>query len=140
MICHIREGIPGAVYIGRASPRRGLPASIWGNPYKVSECGREAAVMMYAARILERPALVRALPSLRGKDLACWCRESSESSPRCHGDILVAMLDLFEDQALEEVVSLLGHPVIIMQRSGGTVRMLSFSDSLAMILNKAGLH
>jgi hypothetical protein len=75
-----------AVYIGRPSK--------WGNPfshlpdtlaaYRVAT--REEAIASYEAWIRTQPHLMRALPTLRGKDLACWCTPLA-----CHGDVLMRL-------------------------------------------------
>lgn len=66
---------PYDVYIGRPSK--------WGNPFSVVEYGREEAIGLYEAWLETKPALLAALPELRGKALGCWC------APRaCHGDVL----------------------------------------------------
>lgn len=90
------------VYIGRAvmrDPWR-LPASKWANPFKVSDYagGVAEVVALYAAHVRRTPALVAALPELRGKVLGCWCKPGP-----CHGDVLTAMAeDLREEE--EEVL------------------------------------
>ena len=72
------------VYIGRPSK--------WGNPFS-HKAGtlanflvdsQEAAVDRYREWILTQPALLAALPELKGKRLGCWCKPA-----KCHGDVLV---------------------------------------------------
>ena len=67
---------PFDVYIGRPSK--------WGNPYEIGRDGtREEVIAKYRTHFQSTPALLAALPELRGKTLGCWC------APRaCHGDIL----------------------------------------------------
>lgn len=77
------------VYIGRPSK--------WGNPFthianrktqaRFVVATREAAVAAYRDWIRTQPALLAALPELRGKTLGCWCHPKA-----CHGDVLVALL------------------------------------------------
>ena len=77
------------VYIGRPSP--------WGNPFshldntkaqfKVDT--REEAVAKYREYILQKPELLKLLPTLKGKILGCWCSPKS-----CHGDVLAELADL----------------------------------------------
>lgn len=89
----------GAVYVGRPT--------FWGNPhdwrnwrenaprdflptaYEVRHWCRERAVQAFLEDIKEGlcPELVRRLPELRGKDLACWCRLHEW----CHADILLKL-------------------------------------------------
>lgn len=76
------------IYIGRPSD--------WGNPFshrdgtlaqfKVGT--REEAVEAYREWILTKPELLKRLPELKGKILACWCKPLA-----CHGDILVELAD-----------------------------------------------
>lgn len=84
-----RQGEP-FVYIGRAMPRYGLPASKWANPYRIGpNCTREQAIKQYFEYLQRRPDLMDALPELRGKVLACWCKTSPDVP--CHGELLVSM-------------------------------------------------
>jgi hypothetical protein len=67
---------PGAVVVSR--PTR------WGNPFPVSEYGREEAVALFRQYLADQPELVEAARrELAGKDLACWC----EPGALCHADI-----------------------------------------------------
>jgi hypothetical protein len=74
------HGVPhGAVYIGRPSK--------WGNPFVIGRDGtRDEVIAKYQAYVLGKPALLAALPELRGKDLVCWCAPCA-----CHGDVLLAL-------------------------------------------------
>ena len=60
----------------------------YGNPYTVAEYGERLALFNYRNR-MEGLLLINpsALDDLRGKDLACWCPESS----KCHADILLEL-------------------------------------------------
>jgi hypothetical protein len=83
MVVHCQQE-PYDVYIGRAVPRRGMKASIWGNPFKIGKDGtREEVMSKYRAWLLENQQLLAKLPELRGKILGCWCAPEA-----CHGDIL----------------------------------------------------
>jgi hypothetical protein len=75
------------VYIGRAIPRSGLKASIWGNPFVIGKDGtRDEVIVKYRAWLLGNPELLEKLPELKGKVLGCW------SAPEaCHGDVLSEM-------------------------------------------------
>ena len=44
-VVHVNDNVPGAVYIGRAVPRRGIKASKWANPYKIGRDGTRADVI-----------------------------------------------------------------------------------------------
>jgi hypothetical protein len=122
-VVHVDDKVPGAVYIGRAMPRRGLKASKWANPYKIGAVltphdiplgfaypvgvmDRHDVLVMYAC-MLQSSTLLADLPDLRGHALACWCRHDGEpktNDTMCHGDILVAYLDLHTDDDLRALV------------------------------------
>lgn len=61
--------------------------SIWGNPFTIADCreagfrGTDAELAAARKRILDN------LPSLRGKDLACWCAPDQP----CHADVLLRL-------------------------------------------------
>lgn len=78
------------LYIGRQQTQGGwaLAGSKWANPFTVQACGSaEEACRRYERYVRETPALMKALPELRGKVLGCWC------APRpCHGHVLVKLL------------------------------------------------
>lgn len=88
----------GAVYVGRPGP--------FGNPFPVDIYGQEKAVDLFRRWLLgpmsaaeldglsryptgsmvrERKFMLAAIPRLRGKTLACWCREGDP----CHADVLL---------------------------------------------------
>lgn len=119
-VVHINDNIEGAVYIGRANGRKGLKASKWANPHKISDVrhgpneiiGRERALLQYTDDLFWGPKryLLAELPELRGRALACWCRHDgvpmtngvTDEGPdnRCHGDLLVSYLDQWIDEEL----------------------------------------
>jgi Domain of unknown function (DUF4326) len=68
-----------AVYVGRPSK--------WGNPFVIGKHGdRQMVVTQYRSWLCDQPALLAALPELRGRDLVCFC------APRaCHADVLKDM-------------------------------------------------
>lgn len=68
----------------------------FGNPFRVSgDFPAVAAVQTFRLwletgvchLVDERAKLLRRLPELRGKDLACWCPEGAP----CHADILLEL-------------------------------------------------
>lgn len=67
----------------------GLPAvkvdrtTQWGNPWTAANSGAVDPVLRFACET----APLMELSSLRGKNLACWCRIGAE----CHADVLLAM-------------------------------------------------
>lgn len=68
------------VYIGRPSK--------WGNPYRIGVDGtREQVVQKYEEHVRSSKILMRALPTLAGKTLGCWC-----NTKPCHGDVLIKLL------------------------------------------------
>jgi len=75
------------VYVGRPST--------FGNPFPLTDPTddreRDRVIAQYAAyfdaRIASDPEFRRAVETLRGRDLGCWC------APRpCHGDVILAWL------------------------------------------------
>ena len=69
------------VYIGRPSK--------WGNPFAIGADGtREQVIEKYRRWLIAQPALMAALPELRGKTLGCWCAPQA-----CHGDVLADLAD-----------------------------------------------
>lgn len=78
------------VYIGRAVPEYGLPASRWGNPFVMtddSDTERRRVIAAYRTWIVTQPELMDAIEELRGRRLGCWCAPKP-----CHGDVLVELL------------------------------------------------
>lgn len=82
------------VYIGRAAPRRGLPASLWANPFKIGPgVSREDSIELYrqwvnSALDPEARWIKEHVHELKGKILGCWC-----SPKACHGDVLARMAE-----------------------------------------------
>lgn len=72
------------VYIGRGS--------IWGNPFTVEKYGRNGCIDKYENYIRDKlrnnPEMWQELQKLEGKVLGCFCKPK-----RCHGDILVKILE-----------------------------------------------
>lgn len=104
-VCHVNENIPGAVYIGRNVPRRGLRCCGLQNPFVVKDFGRERAIEMYRESritIIKRgtPQFIDALIEARDKPLACWCRKSTDDAPACHGDVILELLNTYTDDQL----------------------------------------
>lgn len=76
------------VYVGRGG--------IWGNPFKIGSDGtRDEVIEKYREWIVTQQELMRLLPTLRGKVLACWCRPL-----KCHADVLIELLDKHTDEQL----------------------------------------
>ncbi|NCY26918.1 MAG: DUF4326 domain-containing protein [Alphaproteobacteria bacterium] len=93
------EEIGDAVYVGRASQRRGLAESAFANPYRVDVDGtREQVIEKYLHYVLGRHDLLHRLRDLRGRRLACWCHPAA-----CHADVLVELADA--DAVLDDLAA-----------------------------------
>ena len=126
-VVHVRDNLPGAVYIGRAMPRQRLKASPFANPHKIGAShpkfegegqggvlARYDAVRLYSWDLFagDKTAMFADLPELRGKPLACWCRhDGEERTPdnECHGDVLVALLETYTDLELRAMAKEANH-------------------------------
>ena len=67
--------------------------SIFANPFKVGRDGdRKNVIWKYQEyieeRLLSREITNEDISNLRGKNLGCWCKPD-----RCHGDVLLKILD-----------------------------------------------
>jgi hypothetical protein len=63
--------------------------SVWRNPYRKGRDGDHDMVCdKFEVYLQTRPDLLRRLPELRGKVLACWCHPK-----RCHGHHLARLAD-----------------------------------------------
>jgi hypothetical protein len=81
------------VYIGRQCNMGGwnLTQSKWYNPYSVGADGNiDQVLLRYRDHILQSP-LYYEIEELRGRVLGCWCKPN-----RCHGDVLIAILDAID--------------------------------------------
>lgn len=78
------------VYIGRLVSMGGwnLNKSKWNNPFDAKECGIEQSLELYKNYIKNNAKLMNSLSELKNKTLACWCHPN-----RCHGDILIELLN-----------------------------------------------
>ena len=118
-VCHVRDGIEGAVYIGRAINKWGIyrEASPLYNPFIIGYhhdsiprqrgLSRVEVIDLYRQYLQARPFLIRKIIPLRGKPLECWCRHKGERIVEeknwCHGDILLYYLSAFTDEELREM-------------------------------------
>jgi Domain of unknown function (DUF4326) len=104
-VVHVLGDFAYDVYVGRTMQKYGLN-SVWGNPFKVKEFGRDKALWLYELNIrgwLAQPApdhdtRLKVLQSLRGKTLACWCAPkdrplTTEDETVCHGQILLRLAE-----------------------------------------------
>jgi hypothetical protein len=94
---HVSEGFDH--WCGRAY--KGLPASPWANPFRLSDTpwesrdgrARDRVLDQYELYLFQHPELIdRARRELSGKRLACACRPFQ----RCHVDVLIEKM--MEDQ------------------------------------------
>lgn len=69
---------PGTIYVGRGSK--------YGNRFTVALYGRAEAVRLFEEWILI--FFDDEVKTLRGKNVACWCREDE---PYCHGDVILRL-------------------------------------------------
>lgn len=78
------------IYIGRYNHSKNLPQSKWHNPFKLKDYDfdRNKVIELYREYIMNSPELLKDLPELKGKVLCCWC-----TPMRCHGDVLIDLLD-----------------------------------------------
>lgn len=86
------------VYIGRKNWYKGLPATIWANPFSLHDHTRDEALMLYEQYLKDvyrraPGAIDNALDQLRGKRLGCWCKPEA-----CHGDLVARLADMTDDQ------------------------------------------
>ena len=80
--------------------------TLFGNPFSVKEYGHDRAVALHRAWLTGRPigkdqsaelrlrrkAVLEALPSLRGKNLGCWCPLPEQGEPdSCHAALLLEL-------------------------------------------------
>ena len=65
---------PNHVYVGRQNHYvPGATGSIWQNPFKVNEFGRDECIQRYKDYLLKNEKLMPQLKNLKGKVLGCWC-------------------------------------------------------------------
>lgn len=91
------HGEPYDIYVGRGQ------GSIWGNPFSHKEgtlahhkvASQEEAVLAYDRWVRTKPELMRRIPELRGRTLACFCRPKNGFQGRllCHAQVLAALAD-----------------------------------------------
>jgi hypothetical protein len=104
---------PHRVQLRRAKGSR-MPANtvkvdrttLFGNPFSVKEYGHDRAVALHRAWLTRksigkgqstelrqrRRAVLEALPTLRGKNLACWCALPEPGEPdNCHAALLLEL-------------------------------------------------
>ena len=80
----IKQPMRGDLFIGRGSRQRSLKKSLWCNPFKVSEYGRDVAGSMFEDHLRTDQDLNDALWQVSGARLVCYCRPGES----CHADII----------------------------------------------------
>lgn len=80
-VVHVKQAVPGAVYVGRPSP--------FGNPFVVGVHGSRLVVIeRYREWLIDRcyrdVAFRRQVAALHGRTVACWCAPLP-----CHGSVLL---------------------------------------------------
>jgi len=86
---------PNHIYIGREINFYvdGVKGSKWANPFPVKKFGRDKCLELYKNYILTNTKLLNELDELKGKELGCWCK-NDKTNDRCHGDILIELLEM----------------------------------------------
>lgn len=112
-VVHVRDNVPGAVYVGRSMPRQGLKGSPFGNPFRPKNGDAIELFITYIGDPKRGRPLLAQLPELRGKALACWCVHHGDPAPlpydfdpddyRCHAEVLKWLLDNKTDAELREM-------------------------------------
>lgn len=103
-IVNVKSKKPYSVYCGRANKSYNLPESKWANPYVIGRDGdRETVIVKYEEYIKGKPELLKDLPELKDKVLACWCDYPAEN---CHCSVLLKLLEEIEAQKPEEPVKI----------------------------------
>ena len=80
----VHPAVQDTVYIGRENAQWSLPQSQWCNPFRESEF--PDCVGKFEVYLKQNSKLLAMLPSLAGRRLLCWCKDSA----KCHGDVIVA--------------------------------------------------
>lgn len=81
-VVHVRDRVPGAVFIGRPGP--------FGNPFIIGKHGTRKEVIDLYRQMINRytdsasELREKVKRELKGKDLACFCAPLP-----CHGDVLL---------------------------------------------------
>lgn len=108
-VVHVNDNVEGAVYVGRAVPRKRLKGSPLANIFQItSHQPRPLSIQRYRDYLLLNLdhynwVLTEALIAVRGKPLACWCRhDGEERAPdnECHADVILEILERYTDDEL----------------------------------------
>ena len=79
--------------------RYDLAESVWKHPWSWFGPPPRGAYGYYERYLLSNEALLKLLPSIVGKRVACWCQKPEE---RCHADVIVKYANLYKNKAWTE--------------------------------------
>jgi len=85
-------GRSGVVFINKERfPKK---SSMWANPFTVKTEGRDKCLELYESWVREKIKKegTTELKKLKNKVLGCWCKPE-----KCHGDILIKILNELEE-------------------------------------------
>lgn len=73
------------IYVGRPTK--------WGNPFHVKDFGIEKSIELFRQNIMANESIFveMELEKLKGKNLACFCKEGS----KCHADVLLELANKY---------------------------------------------
>lgn len=84
---------PNHVYIGRDMTFyvKGAVGSKWQNPFPTKKYELGESLRLFEEYLMSDTKLLADIHELKGKDLACWCKNGEKSDERCHGDLLLKL-------------------------------------------------
>ncbi len=84
---------PNHIYIGRDMQVyvKGANGSKWKNPFSVKKYGLDECIRLFEEYLMSNKELLKDIYELKGKDLACWCKNGECADERCHGDLLLRL-------------------------------------------------
>lgn len=83
--------------------------SPFANPFKIGKDGdRQEVINKYrnyiVAKIDNGEITHHQIENLKGKNLGCWCRDIGEKNPSCHGDVLLEILNVWDNYIASTIV------------------------------------
>lgn len=98
-IVNIKAGAAYDIYIGRANKFYNVECSKWHNPFVIGKDGnREEVITKFEEYVRGKPELIKDLPELQGKTLACYCDYPKEN---CHGGVLIKLLKEMDNEQIK---------------------------------------
>lgn len=91
-VVHVKQA-PYDEYIGR---RMGVdfPESLLHNPHRAEEVGGKVkALELFYERLTGSQELMAKARSLKGRTVACWCKDRGDIHELCHGEVVAAVAD-----------------------------------------------